>query len=104
MSRVNSQEIQDIVAQLERLNLQQAELVQRLSSLNQSEEDNYTVQSAVAERIFAIGDRVRINNPNRLQAREGTIVKIGSSRITVETRGGSKIVRAPKNLTLIQSS
>jgi hypothetical protein len=34
------------------------------------------------------------------QATRGTITKIGNSRITVQARNGTKISRAPKNLTL----
>jgi hypothetical protein len=49
-------------------------------------------------REFEIGDRVRIMNPRRLQANRGKIVRIGASRITVEAKNGTTIVRAPKNL------
>jgi hypothetical protein len=37
-------------------------------------------------------------NPRRLQANRGKIVRIGASRITVEAKNGTTIVRAPKNL------
>jgi transcription elongation factor len=102
----NEQDIKDIVAQLDRLQIQQSELLQRLDQLVGSGESNNatarSVQSVQSEitREFAIGDRVRIRNPGLLQAVRGTIIKIGASRITVQARNGNKIVRAPKNLIL----
>jgi hypothetical protein len=47
-------------------------------------------------------DRVRIRSPAGYQANRGTIIRIGTSRITVETRNGSKIVRAPHNLIFLK--
>jgi hypothetical protein len=92
------QEIQDIVNQLERLQIQQSDLLQRLGRLSESE-DNATPLPTTA-REFVVGDRVRIRNPGRLQPVRGTVTKIGRVRITVEARNGTKIVRAPKNLIL----
>jgi hypothetical protein len=43
---------------------------------------------------------VRIKNPNRFQTDRGMITNIGAKRITVQTRSGTKILRAPKNLTI----
>jgi hypothetical protein len=51
-------------------------------------------------RKFAIGDKVRTKNPTRFQADQGVITKIGPNRVTVHTKVGSKILRAPKNLIL----
>jgi hypothetical protein len=51
-----------------------------------------------ATQKFAIGERIRIINPGLSQATTGTIAKIGTSRITVQTRKGDKIIRAAKNL------
>jgi hypothetical protein len=99
----NEQDIQDIIAQLQSLQLQQATLIQRLERLSEHREDNNettAVTSINATRRFGIGDRVSINNPGRFQATRGTIIKIGNSRITVQARNGSKITRAPHNLSL----
>jgi hypothetical protein len=60
--------------------------------------DGYTIEARVPE--FVIGDKVRIKNPTRFQANRGVMTKIGSSRITVQTKSGNKILRAPKNLIL----
>jgi hypothetical protein len=96
------QEIQDIVNQLGRLQIQQSNLLQRLGRLNESEDNdnNATPPPITTARVFAVGDRVRIKNPGLLQPVRGTIIKIGKTRITVEARNGTKIVRAPKNLIL----
>jgi hypothetical protein len=51
-------------------------------------------------REFVIGDRVRIRNPGVLQPKRGRIAKIGTTRITVQSDSGKKIIRAAKNLIL----
>jgi putative ribosome biogenesis GTPase RsgA len=81
--------IQDIVAQLKRLKIKETELLERLERLS----DSHTSEP----REFVIGDRVRIKNPQRSQARSGTIVRIGE-RVTVLTKDGTKIIRAPSNI------
>ena len=105
----NEQEIAEIVIQLQRLQLQQSELLHRLAQSGEnSGENNNTAQQASTTRAappasapseFAIGDQVRIANPNRFQANKGRIIKIGD-RITVITKNGTKIQRAAKNLIL----
>jgi hypothetical protein len=108
-------EIKDIVAQLQRLQIQETELLQRLERLNEADSNSSIPQqnarvvppsarsappTARATRVFVIGDLVRIKNPKLLQANQGTIIRIGvgTDRITVQTRNGSKIVRASSNL------
>jgi hypothetical protein len=49
---------------------------------------------------FIVGDRDRMKNPGGFQVTRCTIIKIGTSRITVQAQNGTKIVRAPKNLIL----
>ena len=98
-------EIKDIVEQLQRLQLRQDALIARLGELS----GNSTTSTARATRIppetetvtartFAIGDRVRIRNPNRQQANSGMVVNITANRITVQARNGIKIMRAPHNI------
>jgi hypothetical protein len=95
-------EIQDIVSQLQRLQIQESELLQRLERL--SEADSHTAGSPTQTRDFRIGDLVQINNPKPFQIRKGNIIRIGADtdRITVQSRNGSKVVRASSNLTLIE--
>jgi hypothetical protein len=89
------QEIQDIVNQLERLQIQQSDLLQRLGRLSKSKDNDNNATplpiSTVA-RAFAVGGRVRIRNPGHLQPVRGTVIQIGRTRITVESRNGTKIV------------
>ena len=97
----NDQEIAAVIAQLERLTLQQSELIQRLSQLHRGNPNltpTPTVIPPIAAQEFVIGDRVRITNPGRFQTNTGIVHKIGSNRITVETSSGTKIIRAAKNL------
>ena len=91
-------EIKEIVAQLKHLQIQQTKLLQRLERL--SETDDQTTATPSPTREFRIGDLVQIKNPKPLQIKKGTIIKIGVStdRITVQSKNGSKIVRASFNL------
>jgi hypothetical protein len=86
-------EVKDIVAQLQQLQIRESELLQRLERLSEAE-------TPTVPRVFAIGDLVIIKNPRPLQSNQGKIIKIGAgtNRITVQTKNGSKIVRAPFNL------
>jgi hypothetical protein len=94
-------EIEDIVAQLQSLQIRESELLQRLERLNEA--NRITSGTPIATRVFAIGDLVRIKNPRPLQAKQGTVIRIGvdTDRITVQTKNGSKIVRASYNLSHI---
>jgi hypothetical protein len=99
----DDREIKEIVSQLNCLQIQQTALLSHLERLSEGGEKatRPTSSPSVAAgttREFAIGDRVRIRNPRRLQAVKGKIVRIGKSRITVEAKGGETIIRAPKNL------
>jgi hypothetical protein len=51
-------------------------------------------------RELAIGDRVRILNPGVFQTDRGIVIKVGLSRITIQTKSGAKIVRAQKNIVI----
>ena len=53
-------------------------------------------------RAFRIGDQVRIRNPGHLQPRAGTVTKISQHRITVTSQSGVTIIRAAKNLELLE--
>jgi hypothetical protein len=98
--------VQDLIAQLNRLQVQQTTLLVRLGRATDNEfghEANGTRESeheVNGTREFSVGDKVLIKNPNPFQANKGTITKIGKKRITVTTASGSKILRAPKNLAL----
>jgi hypothetical protein len=90
-------EIKDIVAQLQRLQIQETELLLRLERLSGT--DRHNIEST-ATREFKIGDLVKIKNPKPFQIKKGKIIRIGTdtNRITVQSTNGSKIVRAPSNL------
>ena len=95
-------DIKDIIAQLQQLQIQQSLLLQRLERLNEGDSKKKSTQQRVATvRDFAIGDQVRIKNPNYLQPNSGKISKINPKRITVVAPNGTTIVRAPKNRILI---
>jgi DNA-directed RNA polymerase alpha subunit len=98
----DSDEIQDLILQLKQLQLEQTRLQRkhpkittRLERLSEAAEN---AEKEDATRKFTIGERVRIINPGPSQATAGTIVKIGTSRITVQARKRYKIIQAAKNL------
>jgi hypothetical protein len=125
---MRNDQVQDLISQLNRLQLQQTELFARLEKAigdkdaqtrGVRKEDAHTREVAheieakqtrefviaheVAQTVeFAIGDRVIVKKPNLFQADRGKITKIRNKRITLTTQSGSKILRAPKNLVLQQ--
>jgi hypothetical protein len=125
---MRNDEVQDLISQLNRLQLQQTELFARLEKaigdkdaqtrgvgkedaqtrevaheIEVEQTREFAIAHEVAQtREFAIGDRVIIKNPNLFQTDRGKITKIGNKRITLTTQSGSKILRAPKNLVLQQ--
>ena len=105
-------EVQEIIQKLKDLQLQQAELIVPLEKARDKEskqgvdeqitaDQTDTAPATVIEtREIAIGDRVKIRNPNPFQQDNGTIIKVGKSRITVQTKTGRKILRAAKNSSI----
>ena len=108
MSNDNEQDIADIIEQLQQLQLQQSvlqtqqsALLTRLTRSRQADNERENVDTAAdIPREFRVGDRVIINNPGRLQAKRGVVIKIGASRVTVKPRIGANIQRSPNNLAL----
>jgi hypothetical protein len=108
---MRNDDVQDLISQLTRLQLQQTDLLARLDTavqvqntlLGTPDETEPFARAALiggepTRRNFEVGDKVTISNPNLFQANEGTITKIGKKRITVTTASGQKIVCAPKNI------
>jgi hypothetical protein len=88
-------ETEDIVAQLQNLQIRESELP--------NEANRNTSGTPIGTRMFVIADLVRIKNLRPLQAKQGTIMRIGvdTDRIAVQTKNGSKTVRASCNLAHI---
>ena len=97
-------EVQELIAELTKLQLRQTEVITRLTLLTESQHREpravspHLLTPPEATQGFAIGDRVKIKNPRPFQTSAGSVKKIGTRRITVRTASGSDIVRAPKNL------
>jgi hypothetical protein len=96
-------EIKEILAKLRQIQISETELLQRLEQLSVS--DTTTLGSPSTTRTqttreFRIGDLVQVKNPKPFQIKKGHIIRIGAdtNRITVQSKNGSKIVRAPSNL------
>jgi hypothetical protein len=115
-------EVQDLIIQLQDLQLQQTELLIHLQRARNNETrtatgndnaggDNTRTRAPQAQidepdqvpvedtaRPFAVGDKVRIKNPNRFQSNRGVITKVSANRINVRTPSGKNILRAHKNI------
>ena len=105
---MSGNEVQDLITELSRLQLQQTEVITRLTRLTETQHRETRTVSPPPRptppettREYAIGDRVRITNPRPFQATTGTVRKIGTNRITVRAASGSNIIRAPKNLIFL---
>ena len=103
----NDQEIEDIIAQLQELQVGQSKLLKRLEQLTRRDAVNNNIaqratvtRDIATVRDLAIGDRVRIKNPRFLQPTSGTVSKINPKCITILAANRTSIVRAPKNIIL----
>jgi hypothetical protein len=116
----DSEDIQELIAQLKVLQLQQMDILDRLDSArsrqgtaNTSQRTRTTAKTTSRQerqerdnasrettREFVIGDYMLIRNLNSFQADCGKITSITASSITVKTATGSKVQRAPKNILL----
>jgi hypothetical protein len=73
-------EIKDIVAQLQRLQIQETELLRRLERLSETDSQTVEVDASEIEREFRMGDLVQILNPKPFDIKRGMIIKIGATR------------------------
>jgi hypothetical protein len=98
---MSNDEVQDLIEQLKNLQLQQTELLIRLERARgkKARAGVYDEEESGTGK-FAIGNKVQIKNPTCFQADQGVSTKIGPNRITVHTKTGRKILRAPKSLIL----
>jgi transcription antitermination factor NusG len=91
---------QNIINRLKQLQIEQDELIQQLERLDINKEQNKQKKTS---KELKIGDSVIILNPGRFQERSGTVCKIGKL-ITVESKRGRKIVRARKNIQVVETN
>ena len=105
------QSIQNLRAELENiqrdLTTEETNLIERLRTLRIGTNARHPRTRPVqqnppprnAPRLFTLGDRVRIRNPNPGQPLRGTITRIGPL-IAVTAPSGARVNRAPHNLIL----
>jgi hypothetical protein len=76
-------EIKDIVAQLQQLQIKETELLSRLERLSGTGSQTFgSPTRTLPSREFRIGDLVKIKNSKPFQIKKGTIIKI---RIILQT-------------------
>ena len=83
-----------------RLQREQDQLIDQLRNLHITTEEHTQTQNEEEEdpNVFKLGEKVHILNPGRFQERRGTICNLGDQRVTILTKRGKKIVRAPFNV------
>ena len=100
---MNKEEVQKVIKQIrnnqERYNRKLKVIVQKLKRARIDTKP--TGMSAIDKKQIVIGDQVRIINPSRFGGKEGTVVKLTQTRVTVATTRG-KVVRAHKNVQKIK--
>ena len=102
MRNEETEDIKDIIRQLNALQLEQSLLLVRLQRATEGKNDGATKNHETTKpRPLKIGDRVKINNPRPLQPTGGRITRIGKL-VTVTAQSGVQVVRASKNLTLLE--
>ena len=93
---MNKEELQLTIKQIKdsqaRYNREVGELIGKLERACITDADDHS-----EPREISIGGKVRILNLNRFGGKEGVVVKITSSRVTVSTSKG-KVVRAHRNV------
>jgi hypothetical protein len=108
------EEINDIINKIEKLQLEQNELIGRLRALRNDEtstknekstsKETNTARGTTGKEQFPIGTAVIIKNPGKHQEKQGIVAKYNNTRILsdakigVRTSDGTIIWRAPKNL------
>ena len=96
--------LQELQRQQTHIQQEQNRLIQQLKNLNiqenkesKTEKNNEQNEDHDADE-FHLGEYVKILNPGAFQEKFGTICNLGNARVTVLTKIGRKIVRAPFNL------
>jgi hypothetical protein len=110
-------EVQGIIQQLSRLQLEQTDLLARLERAREVETRERLASLVIGDTPTSAGDiihqfrrrnstsaasdtpAVEEDQPRGFRVNRGEIVKIGTKRVTIKTRSGSKLQRAEKNLT-----
>ena len=107
-------DVQDIIAQLEELQLEQTRLLTRLrhaqlatrtaatdrpARSHRRRGTDRTTAPPTNSRRLAVGDYVKVVNPGPSQPTTGYIIRITQHRVTVENNGRT-LQRAPRNVVL----
>jgi len=111
---MTTEEIQELTEELQRLNIRQAEIIQRLTRAHRRERGS--VEKKVDTRSedssdnnkrrqqwggVAIGDKVHFKPTNTTRGGTGTVIRFTRTRAVVRKPDGSEIQRAPHNLRVI---
>ena len=98
---VESSESSDIEHQIAELQEQQLKTIALLEKIQQQLSDLTIKSNKPAKsppRELQIGDKVQILNPRRGQPSRGTIARISSHFVFIETQPGHQVRRAVKNV------
>ena len=99
MSRTN--DIDSLLQQLKQLRIEADQVIECIIRLQETNTTN-SIPTQTNPRIFEIGQKAQILNPNRLQENTGVVCNIGKCFITIKPKKGIKILRESKNLQKIE--
>ena len=105
---MNNDEVKEIVSRLQRLQIEQSSLIDRLARVTENQPNividepatRATIPIGTTTSSFNIGDRVRVKNPGLLQQGTGSVYKVTDTRVYIRTPNGNTLYRAPKNIAL----
>ena len=97
--------VDDLLLRLERIHIEEAEIVEQIKQARLRERQRTTVAVAIPVPIapaadsFRVGQRVRIINDS--DHPQGVVTRVTAKRVYVQTNDGPPKCRAPKNLRLV---
>jgi len=111
----SDKEIQELIEELQKLNVRQHELLQRISSAAEGENNNRASQRRTREEQsnntdnqertqanFSVGDEMTFKGTTVTRGGSGVIVRFTTTRAVIRRPNGTEVQRAPRNLRATQ--
>jgi len=94
-----SEDIQELIKELRRLNVRQEEIIRKLSDSTDAADNN----TQNKKRNLAVGDKVTFKATGVTRGGSGTIVRFTATRAVIRKSNGAEVLRAPHNIRIDQS-
>ena len=111
MPEKKEETLDQLIAQLQDLQIEQADITERIQAIHRYEQipaadlaRRFSEQVPVTDTTIRVGDRVRITSPGRFQSTSGTVRHItDKKRVIIVLPSGQTTWRAPHNVIKIRS-